>query len=151
MQRTHQLCPFARYAAVVHCRSGKQAEYVMQSIVSRLTDCRLTIHPDKSKVVYCKDSNHIECYPHMSFTFLGFTFRPRKARSRQKKAFTSFLLGASDAALKRGSPPCRWGQRRESGHGAHKRGLNTRIHLAVDALWYAGQSPCYTRSHSGLH
>lgn len=102
MQRISQ-CPFARYAddAVVHCRSRKQAEHVMRSIASRLADCGLTIHPDKSKIVYCKDSNRIECHPHVSFTFLGFTFRPRKAQSRQKKVFTSFLPGASDASLKR--------------------------------------------------
>jgi hypothetical protein len=33
------------------------------------------MHPDKSKIVYCKDSNRNEQYPHVSFTFLGFTFR----------------------------------------------------------------------------
>ena len=62
MQRTSPNCPFARYAddAVVHCRSRKQAEYVMRSIASRLADCGLTMHPEKSKVVYCKDSNRTE-------------------------------------------------------------------------------------------
>lgn len=103
MQRTSPLCPFARYAddAVVHCRSRKQAEYVMQSIASRLAECGLTMHPEKSKIVYCKDSNRIARHPHVSFTFLGFTFRPRKAKNQQEQAFTSFLPGASDAALKR--------------------------------------------------
>ncbi|TED53903.1 group II intron reverse transcriptase/maturase [Pseudomonas aeruginosa] len=54
MQRTSPNCPFARYAddAVVHCRSRKQAEYVMRSIASRLAACGLTMHPEKSKVVY---------------------------------------------------------------------------------------------------
>jgi len=103
MQRTSPNCPFARYAddAVIHCRSRKQAEYVMQSIASRLADCGLTMHPEKSKVVYCKDSNRTEQHPHVSFTFLGFTFRPRKARSKQDQLFTSFLPGASDDALRR--------------------------------------------------
>src|ERR1035441_10264749 len=57
MQRKNPLCPFARYAddAVVHCRSQKQAEDVMQSIALRLAECGLTMHPDKSKIVYCKD------------------------------------------------------------------------------------------------
>ncbi|MDD1836494.1 group II intron reverse transcriptase/maturase, partial [Pseudomonas aeruginosa] len=40
-------------------------------------------------------------YPHVSFTFLGFTFRPRKALSKQDQFFTSFLPGASADALKR--------------------------------------------------
>ena len=59
MQRTFRVSPFARYAddAVVHCRSRKQAEEVMRAIASRLADCGLTMHPEKSKIVYCKDSN----------------------------------------------------------------------------------------------
>ena len=73
----------------------------MRSIASRLADCGLTMHPDKSKVVYCKDSNRNEQHPHVSFTFLGFTFRPRKAHSKHDQLFTSFLPGASDGALRR--------------------------------------------------
>jgi group II intron reverse transcriptase/maturase len=55
MQRTSPNCPFARYAddAVVHCRSQRQAEYVMHAIASRLADCGLTMHPEKSTIVYC--------------------------------------------------------------------------------------------------
>src|SRR6201746_2150561 len=103
MQRTSPNCPFARYAddAVVHCRSQKQAELLMRSIACRLAACGLTMHPEKSKVVYCKDSNRTEHHPHVSFTFLGFTFRPRKAYSQHNKLFTSFLPGASNGALKR--------------------------------------------------
>ena len=57
MQRSLPQCPFARYAddAVVHCRSLKQAQDVMQMIASRLEECGLTMHPEKSKIVYCKD------------------------------------------------------------------------------------------------
>lgn len=103
MQRTYPQCPFARYAddAVVHCRSQKQAEAVMQSIASRLEECGLTMHPDKSKIVYCKHSRRTGTYPNVQFTFLGFTFRPRKALNKQDRPFTSFLPGASDDALKR--------------------------------------------------
>ena len=103
MQRTHPHCPFARYAddAVVHCRSQKQAEAVMQSIASRLEECGLTMHPEKSKIVYCRHSRRTGTYPNVQFTFLGFTFRPRKALNKQNRPFTSFLPGASDDALKR--------------------------------------------------
>jgi RNA-directed DNA polymerase len=73
----------------------------MRSIALRLAECGSTMHPDKSKVVYCKDSNRTASCPHVSFTFLGFTFRPRKAINRQKKAFTNFLPGVSADALKR--------------------------------------------------
>lgn len=103
MQREHAQCRFARYAddAVVHCRSRKQAEYVMRSIALRLAECGLTMHPEKPKVVYCKDSNRTESHPHVYFTFLGFTFQPRKALSEQHRLFTSFLLGVSADAMKR--------------------------------------------------
>jgi group II intron reverse transcriptase/maturase len=103
MQRTFAQCPFARYAddAVVHCRTQEQAAEVMQAIALRLTECGLTMHPDKSKIVYCKDSNRTRAYPEVTFTFLGFTFRPRKAISRHGRNFTSFLPGAGEDALKR--------------------------------------------------
>jgi group II intron reverse transcriptase/maturase len=103
MKRVNPSCPFVRYAddAVVHCRTRKQAEEVMRSIALRLADCGLTMHPEKSKVVYCKDSNRTASYPHVSFTFLGFTFRPRVAINRQKRVFTNFLPGVSADALKR--------------------------------------------------
>jgi group II intron reverse transcriptase/maturase len=103
MQRTNPTCPFARYAddAVVHCRNREQAEALMRSIASRLAECGLTMHPEKSKVVYCKDGNRTATYPHKHFTFLGFTFRSRGARGSRNRNFTGFLPGASAAALKR--------------------------------------------------
>jgi hypothetical protein len=73
----------------------------MQSIALRLAECGLTMHPEKSKVVYCKDGNRTASYPHVHFTFLGFTFRSRKALDRRRKAFTNFLPAVSADALKR--------------------------------------------------
>jgi RNA-directed DNA polymerase len=103
MERTYSQCPFARYAddAVVHCRSLKQAEDVMQSIALRLAECGLTMHPEKSKVVYCKQRYRTKAYPTVQFTFLGFTFRPRGARDRRGNVFTGFLPAVSETALKR--------------------------------------------------
>jgi len=103
MKRDYPQCPFSRYAddAVVHCRSQKQAEAMMQFIASRLEECGLTMHPEKSKIVYCKHSRRTGTYPDVQFTFLGFTFRPRKALNKKNQPFTSFLPGASDDALKR--------------------------------------------------
>jgi RNA-directed DNA polymerase len=103
MKRNYPACPFARYAddAVVHCRSQRQAEQVMQVIGARLAECGLAMHPEKSKIVYCQDSNRTESFPHVQFTFLGFTFRPRKAMSKQHRVFTSFLPGVSADAMKR--------------------------------------------------
>ena len=104
MVRTWPHSPFARYAddAVIHCRTQAQAEEVMRSIASRLEACGLTMHPEKSKIVYCKDSNRTGIYPNVQFTFLGFTFRPREALNNQhNRRFTSFLPAVSNEALKR--------------------------------------------------
>jgi group II intron reverse transcriptase/maturase len=103
MQRTNPTCPFARYAddAVVHCRSREQAEELMRKIALRLAECGLTMHPEKSKVIHCKDSNRTTFYPHTHFTFLGFTFRSRGARGSRNRKFSGFLPGVSAEALKR--------------------------------------------------
>ena len=102
MAREFPGCPFERYAddAVVHCRSRRQADYVRDRIAARMAEVGLRLHPDKTKIVYCKDSNRRAEHEHTSFTFLGFTFRPRKARSRNGGSFTSFLPAMSTEALK---------------------------------------------------
>jgi len=103
MQRNFPQCPFARYAddAVVHCRSLEQAQEAMQAIASRLAECGLTMHPQKSKIVYCKDRSRAQTYPNVTFTFLGFQFRPRRAQTKYGQVSTSFLPGVSPVALKR--------------------------------------------------
>lgn len=103
MQRSYPGCPFARYAddAVVHCRSEKQACEVIAAIKVRLEECLLTMHPEKSKIIYCKDSKRKAAYPTTQFTFLGFTFRPREAWGHNGRRFTGFLPGASNEAVKR--------------------------------------------------
>ncbi|CAB3810504.1 hypothetical protein LMG28614_07290 [Paraburkholderia ultramafica] len=103
MQRYFPQCLFARYAddAVVHCRSEAQAQEVMHAIASRLAECGLQMHPEKSKIVYCKDRSRNEAYPNVTFTFLGFLFRPRRVLTKSGRLSTSFLPGVSPAALKR--------------------------------------------------
>ena len=104
MRRSHPRCPFARYAddAVVHCQNQQEAEMLLADIAARLEACRLQMHPDKSKIVYCKDSDRMK-NPEVAiqFAFLGFAFRPRQAMSRQGVRFTGFLPAASPDAVKR--------------------------------------------------
>jgi RNA-directed DNA polymerase len=103
MDREFPGCPFERYAddAVVHCKSRRQAEYVQARIAARMTEVGLRLHPDKTRIVYCKDSNRREEHEHISFTFLGYAFRPRGAiNSKHGSGFTSFLPGISPEALK---------------------------------------------------
>jgi RNA-directed DNA polymerase len=94
--------PFARYAddAVVHCHTHEEATALLDAIGVRLSDCKLTLHPDKSKLVYCKDGKRRGDHEHVQFTFLGFTFRPRCAKGRGGALFTAFLPAVSAEAMK---------------------------------------------------
>jgi len=103
MRRDVTNCPFARYAddAVVHCWTERQAERVKELLDERFAACGLELHPEKTRIVYCKDSNRRGEYPVTQFTFLGFTFGPREAVSPKGVHFTSFLPGVSREAQKR--------------------------------------------------
>jgi RNA-directed DNA polymerase len=103
MRREHPRNPFSRYAddAVAHCRSESEAKALLAAIAGRLKACKLEMHPEKSGVVYCKDRNRSKEYPRIQFTFLGYTFRQRRAKARDGKAWTNFLPAVSAAATRR--------------------------------------------------
>lgn len=96
-------CPFERYAddAVVHCRTLRQASELLAALQERMAQVGLELHPDKTRIVYCKDANRRGSHEHTSFTFPGFTFRPRRARRKDGVQFTSFLPAISKDALKK--------------------------------------------------
>ena len=103
MTRTHPGCPFERYAddAVVHCKSRKQAEQVLAGITARMAEVGLELHPDKTRIVFCKDGTRPRRdHEHTSFIFLGYEFRARHARTKDGRFITSFLPGMSSEALK---------------------------------------------------
>ena len=102
MQRHHPDIPFERYAddAVCHCRSEDQAQRLRQELEQRFAACRLELHPQKTKIVYCKDDDRRGSYPHERFDFLGYTFRPRRAMNREGRLFVSFAPAVSDKAAK---------------------------------------------------
>lgn len=91
---------FARYAddAVVHARSLSEAQRLLDAIRQRLAECGLELHPEKTKIVYCKDDDRSGDHEHTKFDFLGYTFRPRRAKNRWGKLFISFLPGVSTKA-----------------------------------------------------
>ncbi len=93
---------FERYAddAVVHCVSERQAQSVRAALTQRLGSLGLQLHPDKTRIVYCKDDKRRGEYEHTSFTFLGFTFGPRTVLGRDGAMFTGFLPAVSAQALK---------------------------------------------------
>lgn len=94
--------PFCRYAddGLLHCRSRRQAEYVMKQISERFRQCGLEIHPDKSNIVYCKDVHRREEYPRISFDFLGYTFRPRRCVNKRGQVHPNFLPAIGRASMK---------------------------------------------------
>jgi RNA-directed DNA polymerase len=94
---------FERYAddAVVHCASERQARAVLAALSDRMEEVGLRLHPAKTKIVYCKDDRRRRPYEHTSFTFLGYTFRPRGARRADGKMFVGFQPAVSPEALKK--------------------------------------------------
>ncbi|SDR64237.1 group II intron reverse transcriptase/maturase [Rhizobiales bacterium GAS113] len=103
MARMHPAVPFERYAddVICHCRTREEAEALLAALQARLATCRLVLHPQKTKIVYCKDTNRSETYPAVTFDFLGYSFRPRLAAWPGGKYGVSFLPAAADMALKR--------------------------------------------------
>src|SRR5690606_16618327 len=86
---------------VIHGNSEEELLKLKEVVEKRLSECKLNLHPDKTQIVYCKDSDRTKDYPRVSFDFLGYTFAPRSAKnSKTGKRFTSFLPAASKRAKK---------------------------------------------------
>ena len=102
MVRTHPDIPFERYAddGVCHCQRLSQAESLKRELQKRMHEVGLELHPEKTRIAYCKDSNRRGSYETVSFDFLGFTFRPRLSRNRSGKYFVNFSPAISKKAQK---------------------------------------------------
>ena len=94
--------PFERYAddIICHCRSEHDALKLRQTLDQRFAECGLVLHPEKTKVVYCKDAHRKGEHATIQFDFLGYTFRPRLAKWQEGLYGVSFLPAASPKALK---------------------------------------------------
>jgi len=128
MRREFPHIGFERYCddAVIHCKSERQAMYVRDAIARRLAECRLEMHAEKTRIVYCKDADRTGSYEHERFDFLGYGFRPRLSKSRTGKRFVNFTPVVSDEAAKE------IGQRIRNWH-LHKRSDETLSDLALMA------------------
>lgn len=100
MDRSFKNNSWCRYAddGLIHCSSKDEADHILEQLQVRMQECKLEIHPGKTSIVYCKDSNRKEIHENIEFTFLGYTFRPRKAKARSGNSFTSFLPAISNKA-----------------------------------------------------
>ncbi len=117
MDREHPGSPFERYAddLVAHCDTEEQARHLQAAIAERLGALGLELHPDKTKIVYCKDTSRRGNAEHTSFDFLGYTFRGRQARGR-RGLFVSFSPAMSTKAKRaKGQQIRAWHLNRRSG------------------------------------
>lgn len=104
MQRTYPERKWCRYAddGLIHCRTRAEAEQMLAALTQRFAECGLTLHPNKTRIIYCKDGNRRGNVPYeKSFDFLGYTFRGRTCKNaKQNCLFTSFTPAVSRAAQK---------------------------------------------------
>jgi len=84
MRRTQPSIPFERCAddVILHAKSRAQAKQVLEAVRQQLGECHRELHPEKTRIVYCQDSDPKGQHEHIQFDFLGFTFRPRRAKNR---------------------------------------------------------------------
>ena len=125
MAREFPGCPFERYAddAVVHCKSRRQAELVLAGIAARMVEVGLRLHPDKTRIVYCKDSNRRGEHEHTSFTFLGYRLPATGGAATQDRQ-------AVHRVLARDQPRGAQGQKRP----APRMRIHRRTDLSLDDL-----------------
>ena len=103
MKRTYPHLLWCRYAddGLVHCQTEQEAEALKVALQARLAECQLELHPDKTRIVYCKDIKRTVEYPTVMFDFLGYCFRPRLVKNtRTKQLFWGFNPAVSPGALK---------------------------------------------------
>jgi len=101
---------------VIHCASERQARMLRAKITERFRACGLELNREKTRTVYCKDSNRKGSYEHEQFTFLGYTFRPRSAKNKHGVLFVNFSPAISPMAVKAiGRTIRRWRLHRRTG------------------------------------
>lgn len=103
MGRTHKDTPWCRYAddGLAHCKTEQEAKLLLVELKARFKECGLELHPDKTKIIYCKDSVRKDDHTDTKFDFLGYTFRRRRAKnSKNNKIFASFAPAVSRNAVK---------------------------------------------------
>jgi RNA-directed DNA polymerase len=97
MDEMHPQNPFERYAddIVIHCKSKEEAEHLLSQLQTRMQAFELTLHPDKTKIVYCKNYQRTGSHEHESFTFLGYDFQPRRKRDSFGRSKTYIVFAGA--------------------------------------------------------
>lgn len=94
---------FERYAddIVCHCLTEKQAIWLKHKVEARFSECGLSLHPKKTKIVYCKNQYSTQDYENISFDFLSYTFRPHWTKTKDGNYGLYFYPGVSRKAAKK--------------------------------------------------
>lgn len=102
MVRTNIHTPFERYAddAIIHCKTETEAKEILGNLNQRLKECKLELHPLKTKIIYCKDKDRKKKYPVTEFDFLGYTFRRLFIKDRLGRLQFNFLPSVSKSSAK---------------------------------------------------
>lgn len=97
MDKEQPQCPFERYAddIVIHCSSKEEAERTLEALKQRMQVAELTLHPEKTKIVYCKNYQRRGNHEHESFTFLGYSFQPRPKQDMFGRKKIYFVFGCA--------------------------------------------------------
>jgi len=104
LEITDKTVKFARYAddAILHCHSKSHAEHILNLVSNRMNECGLELHPEKTKIVYCRDYRRTEKHGEVKFDFLGYSFQPRTTKSKKTgKLFLGYDCAISISSRKR--------------------------------------------------
>ena len=99
MARNFPHLRWCRYAddGLVHCRTEEEARSVWAGLSSRMAECRLELHPTKTKIVYCRDDRRKGKFENVAFDFLGYGFRPRSVK---RSCLAEYICGYTPAVSK---------------------------------------------------
>lgn len=102
MKRNFPQAPFERYAddGVIHCRTKEEALYIKGCLAKRFADCKLELHPTKTRIVYCKDKDRTKDEDLTEFDFLGYTFKAVYVMCRDGKPRLNFIASVSKTSAK---------------------------------------------------
>jgi RNA-directed DNA polymerase len=107
MEQNHKACPFERYAddIVIHCSSREEAAAMLEALKTRMQDFALSLHPEKTKIVYCKNYYRAEKHDNETFTFLSYSFQPRMipdkfGRKKQLLVFAAAICNAAKVSIR---------------------------------------------------
>jgi RNA-directed DNA polymerase len=93
-------CPqnsFERYAddIVIHCHSREEAEQLLRRLTARMNEFELTLHPEKTKIVYCKNYQRKGKHDNECFNFLSYSFQPRTIKNKLGKGSRLLVFNAA--------------------------------------------------------